>query len=151
MGNPISRIMRVALLILVSILFFNVSKGQVSTTYTEINTGFSTGTVPLFPGVSYMYGGSTKYPSGVILDYEGGFAFPSIITGKVGIGFSIDPYLDASIGIRPWPSSTYVQLNILRPNKCTNLVLTVEGMTGRETSFGQNAIFTIGWRKNIFK
>jgi hypothetical protein len=98
-----------------------------------------------------MYGGSTKYPSGIVLDYEGGIAFPSIITGKAGIGVSIDPYLDISAGIRPWPSSTYLQLNILRPNKCTNLVLTVEGMTGRETSFGQNAIFTIGWRKNVLR
>jgi hypothetical protein len=130
-----------------TLCFFN-SFAQTTTKYTELNTGVSTGIIPLFPGASYMIGATTKYPSGVILDYEGGIAIPSIVTGKGSVGLSIDENLDLSVGIRPWPASTFVQMNIRRPNKSSNIVLTAESMMWSRYLWVQNAIFTIGWRWN---
>lgn len=143
--------MKKTLLLLISILCFTFSKAQTTTKYTELNVGASVGTVPVFPGFSILYGATTKCDNGIILDYQGGLAFPSLVTGKAGIGFSINPKLDLTFGIRVWPSSTYVQLKVNRPNKLKDIVFTAENTWGGPTSFGQTAIFTVGWRPNITK
>jgi len=142
--------MKNILLTLVTILFFGFANGQSTTRYIEFNTGISTGLVPLFPGGSFMYGATTTYNSGIVLDYEGGFAFPSLVTGKAGIGYAVSKDADITVGIRPWPASTYLQLKLNRPNKKTDLVITAENMWARDL-FVQTAIFTIGWRLNAVK
>jgi len=143
--------MKKILLILALILCFNISKAQTTVTYTELNVGASVGTIPLFPGFSVLYGATTKCDNGIILDYQGGLAFPSLVTGKAGIGFSLDPKLDLTFGVRVWPSSTYVQLKVNRSNKFRDIVFTAENTWWGPTSFGQYAIFTVGWRPNIQK
>jgi len=137
--------MKKILLTLVTILFFGFANGQTTTKYMEFNMGFSAGLIPIFPGGSFLYGATTKYDSGVVLDYQGGFAFPSLVTGKIGVGASLNDDSDITVGIRPWPASTYLQLKLNRPNKKTDLVITAEKMWGRNL-FVQDAIFTIGWR-----
>ena len=141
--------MKKILLVLISILCITLSNAQTTIKYTEFNVGASVGVVPMFPGFSFLYGATTKYDSGVILDYQGGLAFPSLVTGKAGIGFSIDPKLDLTFGVRVWPSSTYVQLKINRPDRPRDIVFTVENTWWGPTSLGQGAIFTVGWRPNI--
>lgn len=143
--------MKKTLLILIAILCFNLSKAQTITKYTEFNTGISVGVVPIFPGASFLFGEHVKYNSGVILEYEGGVAFPSIVTGKAGIGFSVDDKLDLTAGVRPWPTSTYIQIQAHRSNKLRDLVFTAERMYWGPTSFGQALMFTVGWRYNIIK
>ena len=131
-------------LILVSLLLLSslLVKGQTETVkYVELNTGFSTGTVPFFPGGSIMVGATHKFDSGIILDYEGGVAIPTIITLKGGVGFNIKKDI-ITFGIRPWPGSVYAQYEIMRPGKSSDIVLTAEGSLG----VIQTSIFTIGWR-----
>lgn len=123
--------------------------GQNTIPYVEVNTGISTGIVPFFPGASVLYGATTKYNSGIILDYEAGIAFPTLITFKGGIGYDFNG-TQVSVGIRPWPPTTYGQVEIGRPKKMSDIVLTVEGMLWSENFLVQRGLFTIGWRfKNM--
>ena len=43
-----------------------------------------------------------------VIDYEIGFALPTIFTGKAGVGFG-DQNRAIIIGIRPWPSTAFIQ------------------------------------------
>lgn len=113
----------------------------------EINTGIATGVVPFFPGLSALYGATLYYPSGLIVDYQGGFAFPTLITGKIGAGFNIEKQ-ELTFGIRPFPSTCYAQIRIDRPNKESDITVSLESGIYRSSFFGQNTIVTVGWRWN---
>ena len=134
--------MKRLLLLLTLLPLFTYS--QTTTPYVEVNAGFSTGIVPFFPGASVLYGATDIYPSGFIMDYEGGIAFPSLVTGKFGIGYDANG-TEITAGIRPWPPATYGQVRIDRPNKVADIIISVEG-TMFPNEFVQRAIFTIGWR-----
>ena len=134
--------MKKLLLLLTLLPLFTYS--QITTPYVEVNAGFSTGIVPFFPGASVLYGATDIYPSGFIMDYEGGIAFPSLVTGKFGIGYDANG-TEITAGIRPWPPATYGQVRIDRPNKVADIIISVEG-TMFPNEFVQRAIFTIGWR-----
>ena len=131
------------LILLFVLLISTLSIKAQTVKYVELNTGFSTGIVPFFPGGSILVGATHRFDSGIVLDYEGGVAIPSIVTGKVGVGCDINS-ATITFGVRPWPSSIYAQVELLRPNKSSDIVLTAEGMIGNV--FVQNSIFTIGWR-----
>ena len=127
------------------LLFLLGAKAQTTTRYFELNMGFSTGIIPFFPGSSALYGATTKYNSGILLDYEAGIAFPTLVTAKGGIGYDIDG-TEVSVGVRPWPPATYGQVRLNRPNKFSDIVLSVENMMWSNDFLGQRAMFTIGWR-----
>lgn len=129
------------LILIAFLLLSSLIVNAQTTKYVEVNTGFSTGTIPFFPGGSIMVGATRKFNSGIILDYEGGVAIPTIITFKGGAGFNIGKDI-LTFGVRPWPGSVYAQYEIMRLNKLSDLVLTVEGSVG----VMQTSIFTIGWR-----
>lgn len=139
--------------ILLSLLSF-LSTGQTKKTYAEFNAGISTGILPFFPGGSLLYGKTITYESGFVLDYEGGIAFPSIVTGKIGIGCTIKDDAEITFGVRPWPATSYIQLQVNRANKRSDLVFSLERMWGRDF-FIQDALITVGWRfdgrKQLFK
>jgi hypothetical protein len=120
------------------------TEAQTTTTYVEVNAGFSTGVIPFFPGASVLYGATDRFQSGFIMDYEGGIAFPTLITGKFGIGYDANG-TEITAGVRPWPPATYGQVRIDRPNKLADIIISVEG-TMFPNEFVQRAIFTIGWR-----
>ena len=143
--------MKKLLLLFILALCFNISKAQTTTTYTELNAGVSVGTVPLFPGASFLYCATTRFNRGVLLDYQGGLAFPSILTAKAGVGYAFDSKYELSLGARIWPSTTYLQLKSNRPDKNRDILFTIEAMSWSTTSFSQSAIFTVGWRHNIVK
>jgi len=132
--------MKKVILIAFLLLSSLISNAQ-SIKYVEVNTGFSTGTIPFFPGGSIMVGATHKFDSGIILDYEGGVAIPTIITFKGGIGHNIGKDI-LTFGVRPWPGSLYAQYEIMRTGKSTDIVLTAESSLG----IIQSSIFTIGWR-----
>jgi len=102
-------------------LFVFISNAQTRTTYSEVNAGISTGTIPFFPGASSLVGATIKYPSGIIVDYEGGIAFPTLLTGKVGAGIQVDRNMDLTLGVRLFPSTIYAQLLVSRPYKKCDL------------------------------
>lgn len=131
--------------LLIILLSTVIVKAQTTTPYVEINTGFSTGIIPVFPGASVLYGETTKYNSGFLLDYEVGISFPTLITGKIGVGYDIEG-TELSVGVRPWPPATYGQIRLDRPNKKSDIILSIEGMMWSEQLFVQRAIFTVGWR-----
>lgn len=113
--------------------------------YVEVNTGFATGVVPFFPGASVLYGATNYYPSGIILDYEGGLAFPTALTGKVGIGCKLNRD-ELTVGIRPFPATYYAQIRIDRPNKNSDIIVSVESGLYYRSLLSQSAILTVGWR-----
>ena len=84
--------------------------GQNYTKYKEFNCGLylSDGYMEVFPGASYLWGKTIYYNNKTLLDYEGGFAFPTIITGKIGYGIG-NKFSAFTFGIRPIPTSLYLQ------------------------------------------
>lgn len=126
-----------------------ISFSQTTTKYVEVNTGFSTGIVPFFPGASVLYGATERYKSGFLLDYQAGIAFPTLITFKGGIGYDING-TELSFGIRPWPPTTYGQIKIDRPNKLSDIIISVEGMLFPNNTI-QRGLITVGWRFNSMK
>ena len=70
-----------------------------------------------------------------------------MFTLKGGVGYDING-TELSVGVRPWPPATYGQVVINRPNKLSNIVISVEGMLWSRYLLSQQAIFTIGWRFN---
>lgn len=79
--------------------------------YMEINAGIaSVEDIGAFPGASFLFGRTDYYKSGLILDGEIGIAFPSIVTGKLGMGLG-NQNAAFLIGIRPFPLTGYAQFN----------------------------------------
>ena len=84
---------------------------QNSTIYKEFNSGIFLGEdITLFPGASFLWGKTIYFNNNTFLDYQGGFAFPTVFTGKIGIGIGNEKSA-SSIGLRPFPSSLYFQYN----------------------------------------
>ena len=135
------------LTLFIGLLATTATAQPIRTTYSEINAGISTGVVPIFPGASSLVGATVRYPSGFLIDYEGGIAFPTLLTGKIGVGIPVDYNMDLSVGVRALPSSIYAQLLVKRPTKKSDLVFTAEALAW-SPAFGQYSILTVGWRFN---
>ncbi len=97
-------------IILIIMLFPIFGFTQFSNNYKEFNGGLYIGgeDVPVFPGISFLIGKTNYYSNNIVLDYEIGFALPTIFTGKVGIGYG-DQNNATIIGLRPWPSTAFIQ------------------------------------------
>jgi hypothetical protein len=61
-----------------------------------------------FPGTSVLWGKTFIAENNLIFEYEAGFAFPTLVTGKIGIGKKFDNTM-VTIGIRPFPFHLYTQ------------------------------------------
>ena len=63
-----------------------------------------------FPGASFLVGRRSFFTETMFLDGEVGLAFPSIGTGKFGVG-RLNPNTGKSIalGVRPYPAHLYIQ------------------------------------------
>jgi hypothetical protein len=79
--------------------------------YKEFNFGIAGGFEGgVFPGASYLWGKTHYYNNNTLLDYQAGFAFPTIVTGKIGFGVGGSSFATI-IGVRPWPSTAYLQFS----------------------------------------
>ena len=79
--------------LLLTLLFLPIMVcAQNTTNYKEINIGFP-------PGASFLWGQTIYFNNNTLLDYQGGIAFPSIGTAKVGYGISDDNFA-AVLGVR---------------------------------------------------
>ena len=80
--------------------------------YFDSNVGVAFADFP-FPGASLLGGVRKVSDSGFVLEAEAGLAFPTIVTGKVGVGiqrFAGGP--SGTLGLRLWPLHVYYQQSI---------------------------------------
>ena len=118
-----------------------------SNSYWELNAGIYTEEYFIFPGASFLWGKTHYYKNNTFFDYQFGLAFPTIFTGKAGFGIgSEDRPVGLSLGLRPYPSTIYLQLHFK-----SKLVLSIEPLIAHDY-LGQNqynngiSIVTIGYR-----
>tara|TARA_B110001452_G_scaffold266294_1_gene272795 strand:+ start:1916 stop:2302 length:387 start_codon:yes stop_codon:yes gene_type:complete len=96
-----------------STLFSNTNPSTeiTKTSFFEFNFGValvSFDSLIPFPGASALWGTTFINQDNFIFEYEVGFAFPTIVTGKMGVGkrFNITNVI---LGLRPWPFNLYAQ------------------------------------------
>jgi len=114
--------------------------------------GNSLGDITIFPGTSVLWGKTNINQNGFIFEYSAGFALPSIITGKLGIGQKFGN-TKVIFGIRPYTSNLYLSSSFTNGDKGywivsleynplnSDLVLSVESQ----------ALFTLGYRWYVNK
>ncbi len=96
---------------LIIILLFStiIADAQNFSNYKEYNFGIYLGDyIPVFPGMSFLLGQTVYFSNYILLDYQIGFAVPTIGTGKIGLGIGNEKN-SILIGIRPWPPSGFAQ------------------------------------------
>lgn len=80
------------------------------------NDGLFSDDFQLYPGASFLLGKTHYFNNNTVLDYQAGFAFPTVVTGKIGFGIGNSDFATV-VGFRPWPPTAYLQLSI---NQKTN-------------------------------
>tara|TARA_R110001592_G_scaffold104103_2_gene292995 strand:- start:11573 stop:12088 length:516 start_codon:yes stop_codon:yes gene_type:complete len=118
-----------------------------STPYLELNGGFASfNNTSIYPGGSFLLGSTIKFYGRFLIDVEGGIAFPTVLTAKLGLGFSVDGEngtLNVISGIRPYPFTLYIQSTVVN-KKNGQWIVSVE--SGRESlGFG----FEDGWNTRL--
>ena len=107
--------------------------------YKEFNFGVASGFEGgVFPGASYLWGKTNYYNNNTLLDYQAGFAFPTIVTGKIGFGVGGSNFATI-IGVRPWPSTAYLQFSFNQRSNFSIEVVVPE-------LYGEGFIITYGIR-----
>ena len=109
-----------------------------------------------FPGCSYLIGTTYINENNVVVDAQIGLAFPTGVTGKVGVGFKAKNAI-ITAGLRPYPSHAYLQLQWLPYNKHHSFIFSFEesaySMTGNDDWYGPSAfsirLATVGYRWNL--
>ena len=108
------------------------------------------------PGCSYLIGTTYINENNVVVDAQIGLAFPTLVTGKVGVGFKAKNAI-ITAGIRPYPSHAYLQLQWLPYNKHHSFIFSFEesaySMTGgadfEYLSAFSIRLATVGYRWNL--
>tara|TARA_B100000963_G_C22502134_1_gene614350 strand:- start:44 stop:472 length:429 start_codon:yes stop_codon:yes gene_type:complete len=138
-------------IILIFILIPIIGFSQNSNKYKEFNAGIFVNNLEfegwsridldfIFPGASFLWGKTNYYDNFFFFDYQVGVAFPSLVTGKAGIGLgSQDSPLIFSTGIRPWPPTYYVQLDFNR-----KFIISLEPFLSEDMN--GTGIATVGFR-----
>ena len=101
---------------LLLLFFFLTSNAQKSNSITSENSfiewnvgiAFITDENFPFPGSSVLWGKTYVNKNDIIFEYQAGFALPSLITGKIGIGKMFDT-TKVIVGIRPFPFNIFLQ------------------------------------------
>lgn len=105
----------------------------------------------LFPGTSVLYGMTFVNKSNIVYEFEVGIAFPSLLTGKLGIGKRFNNNIDVILGIRPFPSNIYIQSS-LPVRKKGYFIISAEYNPFKQDNFlsvWAGAIFNVGYRWNL--
>ena len=146
-----------AIILSILILIGIECEAQEQFTSLEWNAGVSNIDLDLyFPGFSYLIGTTYITKSNIVLDAQIGLAFPTLITGKVGVGIKAENAI-ITAGIRPYPSHAYVQLQWLPKNKHYSFIFSFEesaySMTDNYDWDGWSAfsyrLATVGYRWNL--
>ena len=95
-----------------------------------------------WPGASLLWGQTHQIAENRIFEHQVGFAYPSIVTGKLAYGIgNLEKYI--AIAVRPWPLTVGPQAKIGK------LSLSFEVGTDDGISFDAGFISTIAYRWTI--
>ena len=125
------------------------STGKTIHSFTEWNFGIAT--IPneelILPGTSFLWGKTIINENNFIIEYEAGFALPTIITGKLGIGKQFNS-TNVVLGIRPFPFNFYLQSSLTNGKKGYWIVSIEYNPLSADVglSFGSEAILNFGYR-----
>ena len=98
-----------------------------------------------FPGGSALWGTTYVNQENLIFEYEVGFAFPTLVTGKIGVGKRFND-TNIILGVRPWPFNLYLQTSF-SSTKDKSWIASIEGNPlGELISIGN---INVGYRWNI--
>ena len=156
--------MKKSLPIFIFVLFFALSiKAQESTLFSNTNpsteitktsffefnfgvalVSFDTDAHIPFPGASVLWGTTFINQDNFIFEYEVGFAFPTIVTGKIGVGKRFNT-TNVIVGLRPWPTTVYLQTSF-STTKEKSWIASIEG---NPIDFGSIGNINVGYRWNI--
>ncbi|MET6991457.1 hypothetical protein [Sediminicola arcticus] len=151
---------KLLLISLLSIFFFQkseaqeISAGKSKNSFVEWNFGVAY--MPnddfIFPGTSVLWGRTYINENNFIFEYEAGFALPSLVTGKLGIGKKFNN-TKVIVGVRPFPFNLYLQSSFPKGKKGYWITSIEFNPLDSDTSlsFESKAILNFGYRWNIIK
>lgn len=111
----------------------------------DLGEGFS------FPGGSILYGQTFISKNKLIFEYEAGFAFPTVVTAKLGIGGKLKG-LSLTAGTRLFPFTTYLQFatsNTTSGNWLVSFEINPLSVEKSTFSIPDMRIINIGYRWNL--
>ena len=131
------------ILIVVAVFSIGQSKSQtIKNEFIEWNTGIASFEDYIIPGISVLFGRTSRIGNNGIFEWQFGGALPSLITGKLIWGKGkIDKYI--GISIRPWPFFVGPQI------KLNKFSFSFEFGTNKPFSFYTTMIGTVGYRWKI--
>ncbi|CAI8350649.1 MAG: Uncharacterised protein [Polaribacter sp. SA4-10] len=140
------------------LFFFQVSVAQESPSITSKNSfiewnfgiAFISEEGFPFPGTSVLWGKTYINENDIIFEYQAGFALPSLVTGKIGIGKMFDT-TKVIVGIRPFPFNVFLQSSFAT-QKNGYWIASVELNplnANTEISFESKAILNVGYRWSL--
>ncbi|MBT8394960.1 MAG: hypothetical protein KJN66_08935 [Bacteroidia bacterium] len=109
----------------------------------------------IFPGTSVLWGKTYINETDFVFEYEAGFALPSLVTGKLGIGKKINN-TKVIMGVRPYPFNLFLQSSFTNGKK-GYWICSIEFNPLNDDNedftiaFGSKAILNFGYRWYIFK
>lgn len=130
-----------------------VSPGKTKNTFIEWNFGVAyivDGAV--LPGTSVLWGKTFINEKNFIFEFEGGFALPTVVTGKVGIGKNFNN-TNVIIGVRPFPFHFYLQSSFPSGKKGYWITSIEYSPVNSDSflSFQSRAILNFGYRWDLNK
>ena len=143
---------------LLLLFFFLTSNAQKSNSITSENSfiewnigiAFISGENFPFPGSSVLWGKTYVNKNDIIFEYQAGFALPSLITGKIGIGKMFDT-TKVIVGIRPFPFNIFLQSSFATQKNgywITSVELNPLN-ANNHISFASKAIINVGYRWSL--
>ena len=143
------------LFFIISALFIGSSSAQEQThvvsknSFVEANLGvaFLEGEGFPFPGASVLWGQTYISKSNLIFEYEAGFAFPTLVTAKLGVGKKFNN-TKVIVGIRPWPFNIYGQSSF-GEKEIGYWITSIEYNPNNSTDRLSKAILNFGYRWNL--
>ena len=103
-----------------------------------------------FPGTSVLWGKTHVNENDIIFEYQAGFAFPSLITGKIGVGKMFGT-TKVIAGIRPFPFNVFLQSSFAaRKNGYWIASAELNPLNAKNNiSFESKAIVNVGYRWSL--
>ena len=123
-----------------------LSKGVSKDSFIEWNFGvaFLEGENILFPGASVLWGKTYINEKDLIFEYEAGFALPTLVTAKLGIGKKFNN-TKGVVGIRPFPFNVYGQTSFAKSEN-RYWIASIEYNPMNSKDRFSNALLNIGYR-----
>lgn len=146
---------KLMLLTFLSFFLFKIVSAQEPTTgksvhsFKEWNFGLASVSDLVFPGTSFLWGKTFINENNTIFEYQAGFAFPTIVTGKIGVGKKFND-INVIVGVRPFPFQFYLQSSF-KPSKKGYWITSIEfnPFSSSNSELATHGILNFGYRWNI--